>query len=611
MRPVVALALVAALGVGRAWAKPAPDDEEETTSDDGDIEEEPTSPDEPDDTAEPAKKPGPPKPGRPDDFQKQDLTGHDLGTAKKENVFEQDRFFVDKSDSKKTAKGTLVQGSLTSTTFGYRETGGTLANDPNVPSNSKFSRIFTDLRLQTDFRHISGGHWDARIDARGRAVTDQGVSGQYLDGFTPVTNGGVQSGFLGQNELEIKELWLIRNGKRSDIILGRQFVADLAAVKFDGLRIDYASSEKLTFLGFGGLYPVRGSRSLTTDYQPLLSDPSDVDGTRSKAGRFTGAGGFGAAYRTPVAYGSFGGVALVPLSSEQPRIFGTANGYWRAGPKIDLYHFAVVDFIGSNAVNAGLTNLSAGANFKPDQRLRATLSFNRVDTETLNVQAQAFLADPEKNIGIIQNEAFLIRIAQNQARGSLSAGLGPLQRFEVTTAVAFRYRNGLTLVGQGGTPPPTFEIEPGKSVELYGAITDRRSVANLRIGVDGSRIIRIGDATYQRTRSLALRGSVARELADGHGEWEAEVAYSKTQDDDAGVTCNPNMAVNFADCFGSANSAIISAGGNLFYRLNRDWFGMASAFLNRTNITHFENMTSTVDPTVTGITGFARIAYRF
>ena len=613
VRKLFAVSLIATLAAGRGWAKPAGDDDEEQTDKTekpaDDMEEEPTSDDSDDSddsSAAPAKKPGPPKPGRPDDFKKQDLTGHDQGSDKKENVFEADRFFVDKSDSKKTSKGTLVQGSLTSTTFGYRETGGTIADDPNVPSNSKFSRIFSDLRLQTDFRHISGGRWEARVDVRGRAVTDQGVSGTYADGFTPVTNGGVQSGFLGQNELEIKELWLIRNGKRSDVILGRQFVADLAAVKFDGLRVDYASSEKLTFLGFGGLYPVRGSRSVTTDYQPLLSDPSDADGTRSKAGRFTGAGGFGAAYRTPAAYGSFGGVALVPLSSEQPRIFGTATGYWRAGPKVDFYHFAVLDFVGSNAVNTGLTNLSAGANFKPDQRLRATLSFNRVDTETLNVQAQAFLADPEKNVGIIQNEAFLIRIAQNQARGSLSAGLGPLQRFEVTTAIAYRYRNELTLVGQGGTPPPTFTIPAGQSVELYGSVIDRHSIADLRLGVDGSRILRIGDATYQRTKALALRASAGRELADGHGEWEAEIAYSQTQDDDAGVMCT-----ELVTCYGSANSTILSAGGSLFYRFNRDWFGMASAFLNRTNITHFENMTSTVDPTVTGLTGFARLAYRF
>ena len=39
--------------------------------------------------------------------------------ARRTTAFEKDRFFVDKSDTDKTEKGTLVQGSLTSTSFGY------------------------------------------------------------------------------------------------------------------------------------------------------------------------------------------------------------------------------------------------------------------------------------------------------------------------------------------------------------------------------------------------------------------------------------------------------------------------------------------------------------
>ncbi|HMG23326.1 MAG TPA: hypothetical protein VK607_18455 [Kofleriaceae bacterium] len=543
-------------------------------------------------------------------LQKQDLNGHDLGSAKRENIFERDRFFVDKTDSDKTEKGTLIQGSLTSTSFVYRETGGTLvAPAPTalnqVPSNSEFMRLFTDLRLQTDFRHIAASRWDARIDVRGRLVTDPGT---VTAGFTPATNSTVQSGFLGDQELDLKELWLVRNGVRSDVFFGRQFVADLGGVKIDGLRVDYASSTKFTLLGFGGLYPIRGSRSITTDYQALKTNPA-ADGTRAEAGQFTGAGGFGAAYRTLDAYGSFGGVALVPLSSESPRIFGTSTGYWRYGTKLDLYHFAVLDVLGSNAVNTGLTNLSLGLNYKPDQRLRGTLSFNRVDTETLNVQAQAFLANPDAKQNEIQNEAYLQRIATNQGRASLSAGLGELQRFEITAAISYRYRGSVTLSAppqMSGMPPATVTLPAAQGVEIYGAITDRRSVADLRLGVDGSRVIGVGSATYQRTSSTSLRASAARELADGHGEWEAEVAYASTKDDSAGAVC-----ADIVSCFGAASSTIISVGGNLYYRFNRDWFAMASLFLNRTAITHVDMTASVEDPAVIGITGFFRAAYRF
>lgn len=552
-------------------------------------------------------------------LQKQDLNGHDLGTSKKDNAFERGRFFVDKVDSDKTAQGTLVQGSLTSTSFGYHESGGTLTAPAgtaagvvgSVPSASGFNRLFTDLRLQTDFRHIATSRWDARVDVRGRMVNDPGTT---TPGFTPSTRTSSQSGFLGKNELEIKELWLVRNGARSDVFFGRQFVPDLGGVKIDGLRVDYASSAKFTLLGFGGLYPIRGSRSIDTDYQPLLSNPA-ANGTRDPAGRFTGAGGFGAAYRTLDAYGSFGGVVLAPLSSESPRIFGTSTGYWRYGAKLDFYHFVVLDVLGSNAVNAGLTNLSAGVNWKPDQRLRGTLSFNRVDTETLNVQAQAFLSNPDPNANVIQNEAYIQRIATNEGRASLSAGLGELQRFQITAAVAYRYRGAVTLTAPAqldaaGNPvmANTFPLPAAQSVEVYGAITDRRSIKDLRLGVDGSRIFGVGSSTYQRTSSTTLRASAAHDLGDGRGEWEAEVAYNSTKDDSAGKTCS---VTDLITCSGAAQSSILSFGGNVYYRFNRDWFAMGSLFLNHTSITHVEMMTSVADPAVIGLTGFLRIAYRF
>ncbi|HEY0991226.1 MAG TPA: hypothetical protein VGD80_29435 [Kofleriaceae bacterium] len=604
------LAILVAIGAlaPHAWAAPRGDKRDKADKEDRDGASDEGGDD--DESAKPARKKAGDSADEDGEFKKQDLSGHDQRSTRKENVFERDRFFVDKTDSSKTARGTLVQGSITSTTFGYHESGAPLAApDPEtnpVPSASQFDRLFTDLRLQTDFRHIAAGKWDARIDVRGRVVNDPGHVTPN-QGFEPVTKTHVQSGWQGDDELEIKEAWILRNGTRSDVFIGRQFIPDLAGVRIDGLRIDYASSPKFTLLGFGGLYPLRGSRSITTDYSELQSNPAN-DGTRSSAGMFTGAGGFGAAYRTEEAYGAFGGVALVPFASESPRIFGTSTGYWRSGSKLDFYHFAVLDVVGSNA---GLTNLSLGLNYKPDQRLRGTLSFNRVDTETLNVQAQAFLANPDGGINVIQNEAYIQRIANNMARASLSAGLGELQRFEVTAAGAFRYRGAITLTAppqmMAGAPPVETELPAAKSAELYGAITDRRSVAGLRLGVDGSRVFGVGSTTYQRTSSTAVRASAARELADGHGEWEAEVAYASNKDDNAGVTC----AAEIVSCYGASSSTILSLGGNLYYRFNRDWFAMGSVFLNRTSITHIEGTTSTEDPTVTGLSGYVRIAYRF
>ena len=589
-------------------SKPAKSDDKPAKSDDSGGGDDVTTVDDSDDS--PAKQRARQGGDTPPPMLKQDLNGHDLGGSKQENVFERDRFFVDKADSKKTAKGTLIQGSLTATAFAYHESGdnlpdgGTTAPGQSmVPSASPYSRLFTDLRLQTDFRHIGGGRWDARIDVRGRVVNDPGTQSQ---GYQPVTDSKVQSGFLGDNELEIKEAWLVRNGIQSDVFIGRQYIPDLGGVKIDGLRVDYASSAKFTLLGFGGLYPIRGSRSITDDYKPLLSNPA-ADGTRSDAGKFTGAAGFGAAYRTSSSYGAFGGVAIAPFSSESPRVYGTSTGYWRYGAQLDFYHFAILDLVGSNAVNTGLTNLSLGVNYKPDQRLRITGSFNRVDTDTLNVQAQALLSNPDNAFTGIYNEAMIQRIATNEARGSVSAGLGELQRFEITAALTYRYRGDVTLDSAGATPTE-YKLKAAQSAEFYASIIDRRSFKELRLGVDGSRSFGVGSVSYNHTTALQLRAFAQREFRQGRGQWEAEVSYSSTKDDAAGTVCS---VADLDTCYGASKSSIISVGGTVYYRFTRDWFGIASVFINHTAVTHVDTGAEVSDPAELGISGLFRVAYRF
>jgi len=590
-------------------AKGDDDDDAKKSGDDDD--------DDDDDTAKPkGGASAPAKAASAEPLQKQDLTGHDLGTNKKTTAEERDRFFVDKVDSEKTAKKTLFQGSLTLSLFGYGETGGAYAipaASQSIGNDASPARYWTDLRLQTDFRHIDGGRWDGRVDFRARFVNtpDNNVVGPngaaYGTTVSTQTN-YIQSGLLGENEYDLRELWLIRNGDRTDLIFGRQFIPDLGAIKIDGLRVDYASSPRFTYLGFAGLYPLRGSRSLTTDYIDL----KNPDGT--DAGRFVGAAGFGGAYRTQQAYGSIGGVALVPFEGEEARIFGTSTGYYRVNPVLDIYHFALIDVISS--YGAQLTNLSAGLNYKPTPRLRLTASFNRVDTDTLNIEAGAFFTQNDTTPtsltapGLVLNEMYISRIATNEARSSISAALGPDQRFEITAAVSYKERPDFTLdpsVGMGQTPGPGFAIPQQESVEIFGAITDRHSIKDARIGIDGMQSFSIGKTAFDRSDLFALRGYVARELASGKGEWEAEVSYSSAKDDGAAGTC---AAATIIDCFGASNSSILSAGGTLYYRLNRDWMMIGSAYLQRTTI-HATQPAAIDDPPIDGITGFGRIAYRF
>jgi hypothetical protein len=591
-----------------AIARPAfaqPEDEEETDDEEEEDDGEEDGDPEPD-PADTGKVKDKTKPKKEKELPiKQDLSGHDLGTNKKENLFEKDRFFVDKVDTAKTENKTLIQGSLASSTMLYTESGGQyqMMQGGNA---AKYSRYYTELRLQTDFRHIKGSRWEARIDARARLVPTPDNNPNSDD---PIH---IQSGFNGKNEYDLRELWLFRSGKRSDLFLGRQFVPDLGGIKFDGLRIDYASSRKLTFIGFGGLYPVKGSRSIDSDYPKLRTEQG------VSAGKFVGAGGFGGAYRTSSSYGSIGGVALVPFAGESPRIFATSTGYHRSGSTLDVYHFALVDLV--SAIGPGLTNLSAGVNYKPGARLRMTANFHRVDVDTLNVQANAFLNDPITDAAnphstVVQNETYLKRLATNTARAGVSAGLGQLQRFEITLQGAYRWRPSVALDAANGMM--SYTLPATKGVDIYAAITDRRSIKDLRLGVDVSRSFAVGNVAFQRSEIFGVRASAARELKNGHGEWEAEVSYTTTKDKAAGIICMPG-APTPASCFGSSNGAILSFGGTLFYRVNRDWLAMGSAFITRQTLTHNDvdpAMPNTVipgtDPPVTGVTAFARIAYRF
>ena len=358
---------------------------------------------------------------------------------------------------------------------------------------------------------------------------------------------------------------------------------------------------QLTYLGFAGLYPLRGSRSLTTDYIES-KDPT----TGAPLSSYTGSAGFGAAYRTPMAYGAFGGVALVPFpgEEEQPRIFATSNGYYRVNPKLDLYHFALIDLIAASG--AQVTNLSAGLNVKPTERLRMTASYNRVDTDSLNIQAQAFLDTPQAN-PVIQNNLFLQRLATNQARGSISAGLGDNERFEITIASTYRSRPGFNLTTVGATAT-TFALPAATGVPRSTARSlDRYSIKGARIGVDAVETFGVGDVAYQRDEFTAYRAFAARDLDSGHGEWEAEVSYASNKDTDgAGAVCN--SAIDPVNCFGSTSSTVLSAGGTLYYRFNRDWFLISSAYLSHTVITV---ATMPADTAINGFTGYLRFSHRF
>ena len=75
-----------------------------------------------------------------------------------------------------------------------------------------------------------------------------------------------------------------------------------------------------------------------------------------------------------------------------------------------------------------------------------------------------------------------------------------------------------------------------------------------------------------------------------------------------GCGFNAMGMANYFDCYGTSNNKLFSVGGQLFYRIKRDWFGIGTLHLLRITNKRSDGLE---DPAILGVTGFLRIAKRF
>jgi len=525
-------------------------------------------------------------------------------------------FFVEESDEEERAE-TAYDGSLTSTTFYYREDGSqaaplmTGATGPLIAS--PVDRLFTDLRAQLNAKHISGSKVDFHFDGRGRlSETKADTPSNPADGFElPEVSG--QSGIYGDNEIELREAYLRRQGSEYDVTFGRQFVLELAATKIDGLTIGRKASKEWRYLGFGGLYPSRLSRDVRDDYPVGDNDPDIAVVERKRIMPL--AGGLGAAYRFERAYGAFGGVAIFPLANdyqtgtlEKPRVFGTANGYWRQSTTVDIYHYVVVDATG--AAGAGLTNLTLGLNWQPAPPMRTYAQVSRIDTDTLNVTAQTKLQDPDPAgpANVVQNNIEVARIAQDQARVGISVAIK--NRFEVATNGALRRRPELVVpAGDVADTADDFVFPAAQGADITFMAIDRHSLKDMRLALSATRSFSVGSVNLYRTRSWVGRLEGRKEIAEGKGEVEGSFTYVQSNDDNRGGMCTPGDPIT---CYGAAEVQSFTLGGVADYRFKPDWLVIGSAAVGRQLMSAADaGGTLQAQPALLTLNLLLRLAYRF
>ncbi len=530
-----------------------------------------------------------------------------------------DRFFFVAEEQDERDK-TAYDGSLTSTSFYYGEFGsaGDPINqiDPNAPglnNASPIDRIFTDLRAQLDAKHISGSKVDFRADMRGRLTTtylEAQTTNIDAEGNPDKSEIPYQTGQFHGNEGEVRELYLMRRGSEFDVGIGRQYSLELAATKFDGLKVERKNSKVWKTIAFAGAYPWRGSRDIRDDYPTDPDNDPDTDGNQPKR-IIPLAGGLGTAYRYERAYGAFGVVGIFPLANddetgtlEKPRVFATANGYWRQSATVDIYHYTVVDATG--AAGAGLTNLTLGANWQPAAALRIYGQASHIDTETLNVQAQLKLDNPDGvGAAVIQNNIEVSRIAQDSARVGVSGSIK--QRFEISTSGTIRRRPELVVSTSNGMDEVIFP--KAQAVDITLGVVDRKSYKDMRIGLSGTRTFGVGNATLYRSKSTVVRADATKSLKDGRAEVVGDVTVVASSDDNIGTVCDMTQ---LDTCFGA--SKMLSLGGGLlgFYRFKPDWFVIGSGSIARQVLTTTVStgMTIAQQPIYTAAL-LLRLAYRF
>jgi len=540
----------------------------------------------------------------------------------------QSDFIPEEEESAREARRTKFDIRFTSTTFAYRETGE--VGDPvmagtTTPENaSPINRLFTDVRAQVTAKHVSGGKWDYRFDTRFRLNTDGPLTSSAEDG--PDETIPTQSGTFGDSEIDVRELWFKRNGRRTDWTIGRQMVLEIAATKVDGIRFDYRKDKKWSVIGFAGAYPTRGSRSIFDDYPHQRPDPMNptVAGKRI----VPVAVGGGGAYRYRNSFGGIGAGAIFPLAEEEPggqiekpRVFLTANGFWRRSRKLDVFHYLVVDVEGAGVTDRDSSdpckgrcrNVLLGANWHPRWSLRVTATVSQNDTETINAQAKARLEDPDPQATAgarIQNDAEVLRIATQSARLGVSSSFKD-SRFEVSIDGRLRRRPAFTVIATDGTP---FEFSQSQAAEVSLGVIDRRSFKKVRLFGTATSVFGVGSRNLNRTSAKIARVGASRVFREGRGELELDLTYTKASDDNQGAgatTCLPGT-LSPLDCYGTSDVGNAQVGGLVFYQLNERVFAVASARVGRVSMTVTDSAGGRLAvPPVLTTAGFLRIDYKF
>ncbi|MBT8493166.1 MAG: hypothetical protein KJO07_08915, partial [Deltaproteobacteria bacterium] len=274
--------------------------------------------------------------------------------------------------------------------------------------------------------------------------------------------------------------------------------------------------------------------------------------------------------------------------------------------------FAIIDATGADGT--ALTNLTLGLNWNPSPVLRVNAQGTRIDTETLNVQAQTRLETPSpagQEVAAPINNIQVARLAQEEARLAVS-GSFLQRRFEVYAIGTLRRRPEVVLPYEDGSMD--IILPSAQAADLSIGVIDRRSFKDARIGLSYLRAFGVGEQNVNRSEFQVVNLNAQKDLREGLSSVEARLTYVSSSDDDTDMQCAgiSGAPLDPLSCYGTSTASTLTLGLMGTYRIKRDWLGIVSTNIGTQSITVENVDQERLDlPRILTLSAFLRLAYRF
>ncbi len=494
---------------------------------------------------------------------------------------------------------TLLDLRLILSSFAYLESGS--ASEPlfdggeELETASRARRAFADLRLDLRAKQIAGSKFELRFDGRLRESNRDDV----------------QSGFRGGEEWDLRDAFVRYGDEKRALTLGRQRIAAVDASKVDGISLQMERGA-LDLVLFGGLYPTRGSRSVTQDY-PRGTQLVDDEGATMAAGKriapaIVGAGG---SYAKPSTHGSIGVGAIIPFRSdglatsrERPRFFAHSNGYWQASKRTSFFHYATADLAGPNG--AAVRNLSAAIRSQATDTMMLRLSAHHHSTELLRESVVTQLQEPDtSSTGLVQNNLSMSRVASQAIRTAISFDASK-RRFQFTLSGGVRQRPEVKVDLADGS---FFAFQLSRRGEVSVQVLDRRSVLGLRINGQLSVLRGLGKRDSATSRGGVASIAMSRDFLEDRITLSVDAAAQSLEDAGRHGFCDETGG---NACYGESRVQAIQVGLQAATQWSQAWLFLVDGHwgLEQVETRNSEGRPLPL-PSVHSVTGFARLRYRF